>query len=250
MFCNKCGTMNADNSQFCRSCGHEMGTAVTSQALPQQTGSVPAAPLPPPETSGKAIASLILGFLSFIFPAAIVAIILGHISRSEIKKSEGRLQGSGLALTGLIFGYLGVAVIPFLIVAAIAIPNLLRARIAANEASAVASLRTINTAQSAYANEYSKEGFACSLNKLGTFGKPASPENAGYIDDRLALGEKNGYRFELSCGADPSTYVVVAYPMTADQSGVRAFCTNQSGVISYSKGGTAESCLRDGEPLQ
>lgn len=250
MFCNKCGTMNADNSQFCRSCGHEMGTALTSQPSPQQSVSPVVAPLPPPQTSGKAIASLILGFLSFLLPAAIVAVILGHVSRSEIKRSNGRLHGDGLALTGLIFGYMGIAVIPILIMAAIAIPNLLRSRIAANEASAVGSLRTINTAQRAYANEYSKNGFACNLNKLGTFGKPPSPENAGYIDDRLALGEKSGYRFELSCGSEPSTYVVVAYPMTANQTGMRAFCSNQTGVISYSKVGTAESCLSEGEPLQ
>ena len=228
-----------------------MGTAHgVPQPSPQQAAYPVVAPLPPPQTSGKAIASLILGFLSFLFPAAIVAVILGHVSRSEIKRSNGRLQGDGLALTGLIFGYMGVAIIPVLIIAAIAIPNLLRARIAANEASAVGSLRTINTAQRAYATEYSSVGYACNLNKLGTFGKPSSPENAGYIDDRLALGEKSGYRFELACGSEPSSYVVVAYPMTANQTGMRAFCTNQTGLISYSRNGTAESCLREGEPLQ
>lgn len=86
-------------------------------------------------TSGKAIASLICGIFFFILPAAIVAVILGHLSCSEIGKSLGRIRGRGLALAGLILGYFGVAFIPFiLIIAAIAIPNLLRARIAANEA--------------------------------------------------------------------------------------------------------------------
>jgi type II secretory pathway pseudopilin PulG len=155
-----------------------------------------------------------------------------------------------MALTGLIFGYLGITFIPFLIIAAIAIPNLLRSRIAANEASAVGSLRTINTAELAYANEYQKVGFACDLTKLGTFGKSASPDNAGFIGDNLARGTKSGYRFELTCDTDPSKYTAVAYPMTEGQSGVRSFCTNQTGVISYSKTGSAESCLREGDPLQ
>jgi Domain of unknown function (DUF4190) len=98
--------------------------------------------------SGKAIGSLICGLLAFIFPAAVAAIILGHISRSEIRNSGGQLTGSGMALAGLIFGYIGASFIPFMIIAAIAIPNLLRARIAANEASGVQAIRTIGAAES------------------------------------------------------------------------------------------------------
>jgi type II secretory pathway pseudopilin PulG len=239
--------MNADNSQFCRSCGHEMGTALPAPDPAAQTA-VAEYPPPPPRTSGKAIASLIFGFFSLLLPAAIVAIILGHISHSEIRKSNGRITGNGLAIGGLVLGYLGVAMIPILIIAAIAIPNLLRSRIAANEASAVGSLRTINTAERAYQGNYPNAGFACDLSKLA--GDGSSPDHAGFIDNVLATGHKSGYRFELSCDSDPSTYIVVAYPITANQSGTRAFCTNQTGIISYSKEGTAEACLRGGEPLQ
>jgi hypothetical protein len=91
---------------------------------------------------------LILGFLSFLIPSAIAAIILGRVSRSEIRKSQGRLQGDGIALAGLIMGYMGITAIPVLIIAAIAIPSLLRARLAANEASAVASIQRLNIANS------------------------------------------------------------------------------------------------------
>ena len=94
----------------------------------------------PTETSGKAIGSLICGLLFFFFPVAIVAIILGHISLSEIRRAGGRLTGRGLAIGGLVLGYAGVSFIPVLIIAAIAIPNLLRAKMAANEASAIGSL--------------------------------------------------------------------------------------------------------------
>src|SRR5713226_7615525 len=84
-------------------------------------------------------------------PAAIVAVIMGHLSLSDIQKSAGRLGGKGMAIAGLVLGYLGLSFIPIVIIAAIAIPNLLRAKMAANEASAVASLRTYNTALSRYA---------------------------------------------------------------------------------------------------
>jgi Domain of unknown function (DUF4190) len=110
------------------------------------------------------------------------AIILGHISRSEIRKSNGRLQGAGMALTGLILGYLVVVSIPILIIAAIGIPSLLRARIAANESSAVASLRTLNT-QISYTSAYPKVGFAASLSNLsGTSCSPPSSTGACLID--------------------------------------------------------------------
>ena len=83
----------------------------------------------------QGIASIAL-CLSFI--AGIPAIILGHISLSRIKKSMGRLKGEGMALTGLILGYISLPFI--LIIAAIAIPNLLRAKISANEAAAASTV--------------------------------------------------------------------------------------------------------------
>ncbi|MGC1167958.1 MAG: DUF4190 domain-containing protein, partial [Candidatus Acidiferrales bacterium] len=72
-------------------------------------------------TSGKAIASLICGIFTLFLPASIAAIILGHLSLSEIRKSAGRLGGRGVASAGLVLGYAGIALIPFiLIIAAIA----------------------------------------------------------------------------------------------------------------------------------
>jgi len=98
----------------------------------------------PQESSGKATASMVCGILFFVWPfTAIAAVVLGHLALAEIKKSAGRLAGRGMAMAGLILGYIGVAMVPFiLIIAAIAIPNLLRAKMAANEASAVGTLRT------------------------------------------------------------------------------------------------------------
>jgi uncharacterized protein DUF4190/zinc ribbon protein len=175
MFCSTCGTSIPDNSRFCDHCGQPVpGQAIP---LPSQPGAPPPpAPYPVVEqTSGKALASMITGIFGLIFfLPAIAAITLGHISRSEIRKSNGRLKGDGMATAGLVMGYGVFALIPFvLIIAAIAIPNLLRARMAANEASAVHTVREINTAEIAYQTTYPNIGFTCRLNSFGGRNLPA-----------------------------------------------------------------------------
>jgi type IV pilus assembly protein PilA len=213
------------------------------------------------QPSGKATASLICGIFFFIFPLAIVAIIMGHLALSEIKRSAGRLIGEGRAIAGLVLGYLGIAGIPFLlIIAAIAIPNLLRARMAANEASAMGSVRTLNTAEVTYSSAYPEKGFTCSLESLGgpaddcSRSSGATADHACLIDNVLAAGQKSGYVFSIeNCSGDgaPMThYEVIARPVTQGQSGQRSFCSNQSGVIKMSSTEqTAEGCLDNGSPL-
>ena len=200
MLCNRCGEPLPENSQFCRRCG---------EAVPI----TPIAGTTPSATSGMAIGSLVSGIFSLFFPAAIAAIVLGHIARSNIRKSAGRITGDGMALAGLILGYLGLAFIPvILILAAIAIPNLLRARIAANESSAAGAVRVITAAETSYAAFHRDAGFTCSLSDL-----------RGEIGDQLAGGQKHGYSFELrGCGGGgagtPNTkYQVVASPLTPNQ---------------------------------
>src|SRR3954463_14861343 len=87
-----------------------------------------------------------------------------------------------------------------LIIAAIAIPNLLRSRIAANEASAVGSIRTINTSEVTYASTYPNQGFAL-LADLG--GAGGSSTGAGLIDSVLASGTKSGYVFSVVTSGGP-----------------------------------------------
>jgi hypothetical protein len=199
----------------------------------------------PPETSGKAIASLVCGLMSLIFPAAVAAVILGHISRSEIRKSGGRLTGDGMALVGLIFGYAGLAFIPILIIAAIAIPNFLRARMAANESSAAAGIRTIVTAETSYRETYPDSGYACDLHSLG--GKGGSATSAGLIDDALASGEKHGYIFNIEA-CTPDSFAITATPRTRNQTGVRTFCSKEDSVVHVSQG-SGQDCLENGDTL-
>jgi competence protein ComGC len=239
MFCSNCGVSNVETNQFCGSCGRPLALTPPPGEQPQPTV-MPGGPAP--QTSGKAIASLALGFLFWMFPAAIAAIILGHISRSEIRRSAGHLKGNGLALAGLILGYLGVAVIPFLIIAAILIPNLLRMRTRANEAGAIAAIKTIATAQMAYASTYPQNGYACHLSDLAA---------AGLIDSQLASGTKNGYKFLVSpCRTHPQTiFAVAATPLNQGRTGMRTFCTDQTAVVRYDSGGDIKRCLDSGPEL-
>jgi type IV pilus assembly protein PilA len=222
-----------------------------SQLQPSATGVAPAAPIPaavsPQQTSGKAIASLVCGIIN-IFPLFIVAIILGHISLSDIKKSGGRLKGEGLAIAGLVMGYLGIIAIPFiLIVAAIAIPNLLRAKIAANEASALGSVRNVINAEISYQSGHTDAGFTCNLSDLAS---------TGLVDSGLASGQKTGYVFELQdCSAETeggpiSKFHVTAAPLKYRQSGTRAFCADESAVIRLDTNGSVEDCLDHGALLR
>jgi type IV pilus assembly protein PilA len=138
-----------------------------------------------------------------------------------------------------------IVVAIILIIAAIAIPNLLRARIAANEASAVASLRTINTAEVTYQTAYPTVGYTGTLTALGpsaaTGCTTPSSTNACIIDYVLAQASgttaKSGYTFALAAAAGASgpnvNYGVGAAPLSFNQSGVRRFCSAEDGVLRY-----------------
>jgi type IV pilus assembly protein PilA len=133
-----------------------------------------------------------------------------------------------------------IVVAIILIIAAIAIPNLLQARVAANEASAVASLRTITVAQISYADNYPTVGFAPTLATLGGTACDAPDQNgACLIDSLLASGTKNGYTFNSTgIGTNPAGgYFSVALPIPG--SGNRSFCSTESGAINYDPNGGA-----------
>ena len=146
-----------------------------------------------------------------------------------------------------------IVVAIILIIAAIAIPNLLRARIASNESSAVASLRIVNTAQVSYTSAYATVGYASTLSNLsGTSCTPPSSSGACLIDTQLALGFKSGYSFGISgtSGSTPvATYQVMAAPLQPNQSGVRYFCSFQDAVIRVNPTATIATCDYSQTPL-
>ena len=149
------------------------------------------------------------------------------------------------------------------IIAAIAIPNLLRARLAANESSAVSSLRTLSSAQETFRSSIMKDQDTDGLGEYGTLselaglvsvaggGGTASPP---FIDDQLGAGNKSGYSFLMLCGTNAActavggtaatsinaseiSYFGYAVPVSYGRSGNRSFVLDASGVIRGSDTG-------------
>ena len=285
MFCFRCGASMPDDSKVCPQCATPVENAPAPAAAP--------APPPPasswlnpssaqpqypqgqpypqpgqpyyqqqPSTDGKATASLVFGILSLLcfgFLAGIPAIILGHMSRSNIQRSMGRLSGAGMAMAGLIMGYISIA-FSVLIIAAIMIPNVMRARISANEAAAASSVRTINVSQVTYTTQYPDKGYAPDLATLGpgpsTSCSQGTADHACLLDNKLggstctagAWCTKYDYKFSMSregnCSAaagsqensgNECNYVVVATPVNTS-TGRRNFCSTSDAVIRYRYG--------------
>jgi len=152
----------------------------------------------------------------------------------------GRLKGEGMALAGLIMGYVSVAFIPvILIIAAIAIPSLLRSRQASNESAAVANLRTINTAEVTY------------LSSKGSYGSLTNLVTAGLLDTRFT-GPVSGYEFAIEVtGLD---YRATATP-TSINTGRYGFYSMAEAVIRYETAPSARCrpCFpagRSGDPVR
>jgi type IV pilus assembly protein PilA len=147
-----------------------------------------------------------------------------------------------------------IVVAIILIIAAIAIPNLIRSKLAANEASAVASIRTITTAETTYSTTFPHIGYTCTMGELGppASGGPITSSSAGILDAVLASGVKAGYTFSISncTGVPASTYNSVAVPLTVGASGTRSFCSDVSGIIRQGDDGTAATCQSAGTVIQ
>lgn len=313
MFCFKCGASMPDDSTVCPQCAAPVqGVPLPAPPppAPQAGAPVPASTsawlnVPPAQypsqgqyspqalypgqsqpysgmaqaqTDGGAIVSLVLGISSFAlclsFITGIPAIIVGHISWSKIRRSAGRLKGEGMALAGLILGYLSLPFI--LIVAAIAIPNLMRARMSANESAAMSTVRTINTLQVTYDTMYPSQGYAPDLSALGngpgdTCNGTGNAEHACLLDGVLGAARctsgvwcsKGAYKYTISsnCGAPSLTakneqqgdegackeFVIVASPITSTN-GLHNYCSIKDAVVRSRSGGpltvppTVEEC--------
>ncbi len=163
-------------------------------------------------------------------------------------KTDTTSSGAMIAVIVIVSVVLAVAVIG--IVAAIAVPSLLRARVAGNEATAIASLRAITSAEVAYSSSCASGGFAVELEDLA---KPPTGGGSAFISADLARsdGEKHGYIFTLtkdrspiagdvgtaaatcngSTGQPSSSYFATAEPVTPGASGFRYFAVDGRGTI-------------------
>ena len=141
-----------------------------------------------------------------------------------------------------------IVVAIILIIAAIAIPNLLRARIAANQSAAVGNLRTINTAEVSYITAFPATGYAPTLINLGPNGAACGPTfvpittSACLIDDTLSKADvtaKQGYLLVYGIGALPGAWDMQANPVTPGSSGINRYREYTDGVIHFNAAAVA-----------
>jgi hypothetical protein len=190
----------------------------------------------PPQSSHKAIASLVCGVLFLCAPASIAAIILGHLALADIKRSANRMTGHGLAIAGLVMGYLGIALTTIYIVFVVFMVRTTLGRdIPANETAAIATMRTYDQALKAYAAKCPQQGYPATLLPLGP--GPGNCARANLTDARLAVPApmRKGYMFQYTAGVNGSeriqVFALVARPVQPNLTGKRFFFLDEEGVI-------------------
>ena len=214
-----------------------------------------------PPRRGFAIASLVLGILGLptigLFGiGAMVGIILGVIALVKASRAPAEYGGRGMAVAGIALAVISILLTPVIgIIAAIAIPSLLRARVSANEAAMIGDLRTVVSAEAAY--QTVNGGYYDRLDCL------AGPARCipGYTGPSLLLPElanaatKNGYRRTFHPGpaasprpatVSPTSMMSYAYVGVPDQkgtTGVRAFCGDATGIICHENSGVMPESL-------
>jgi len=147
-----------------------------------------------------------------------------------------------------------IVVAIILVIAAIAIPSLIRSRIAANQASAIESLRVMSTSEVTYAAIYGN-GYSATLTALGPVpaGAVATATAAGLVDDLLASGFKSGYAFTytptlLDITGRYNGYSILANPTDVGISGIDYYYEDETHLIrmnATAQAGSTDSCVAE-----
>jgi hypothetical protein len=264
MICYLCSAENPIDGRYCLKCG---ALLQGQRGIPRPVHDFEAAHAPytgPGGTSGKAIGSLVCGLVFFFFPSSIAAILLGHWALAEIRRSGGRLSGTGMAKTGLVLGYAGITIVPILIVAAIVVPYMRRTRTIENELVTVRSLRKIIYAENEF-NDSWANGFSPDLATIGGAGGGVDTcDRARLIDDVLASGSLKDYRLIYDATgptvsqqgaaargctrAGSKNFEIHAEPVTRRTAAQPSFFADQTGVIRYNPSGPATAKSRPWRP--
>ena len=229
--CVECGFVGWADAPNCKACG----AAITPHAytLPPPrpvTNAVQYAQWDEPQSpkQGLAVIALIFGILGFFtlggfILGAIIGSILAWVAMRRAKREPWRYGGHGIAIAGLVLNLAMLVWVP--LIAAIAVPNLLAARRAANEGAAIHSLRLISEAQAMYRNNFGKYA---TLDELAA---------QRLIDQKLATGTKNGYNFAIELTTDDENlegFAVTGVPITYRSTGNRSFFVDETQVLRAS----------------
>jgi len=190
-----------------------------------------------PPTSNKAIASLVSGVLFMCAPASIAAIVLGHLALGDIKRTAGRMAGRGMAIAGLVLGYTGIGLtLLYSVFVFFVVHNTFSRDVPANEATALATMKTYEAALRAYARKCEAQGYPATLSLLGPGRGDCT--RANLIQDRRLVGAapvQKGYSFEYRPGVNGSdrvsVFVLVARPIVPGNTGKRFFYLDETGVL-------------------
>jgi hypothetical protein len=251
--CPECGFVGWADAEFCKKCGapviapppdhnasppprsatanypgdHHVATDVDEPQTYYYPPNVN--PFPEDLKNGWAISSLVGGILNFLLLGifvlpTIAGIVISAVALKKINRRPLEYGGKGMAVGGLVLNIVSaVALIPILLIAAIAIPNLMAARRAANEGAAIVSLRKFHRAEM---DHYMMQ------RKYGTLGDLMQKD---LIGADLASGERSGYRFAIEVLNDRGDgwpgFTVVGVPKEYNYTGRRSFFVDYTGVI-------------------
>ena len=239
--CVQCGFVGWSDLDNCKACGAPLNLG--SGGVPPAGAYYHSAEKSEGEQKGLAIAAMILGILSFfsfglLGVGAIVGIILSVKAMGRVSREPWKYGGRGMAIAGLVLSITSLAsAVPMGLVLAIAIPNLMASYRAANEGSAMATLRTISQAEVTYQS---------TVAKFGTLEELAA---SGLIDPKLSSGTKNGYTFAVTLDSEnPESFEVTGVPLTYRKTGVRSFYIDETMVMRAADNYGGPSTKMD-EPL-
>jgi hypothetical protein len=270
VICSNCGQDNPDGRKYCRACTKPLSLGASSAraapSAPSPTGSLPTVST---RLNKMAVASLISGFLGLLPPFGLAAVVLGHLSRSQIAKSRRQERGTGIAFAGLILGYGQLAIFAILFLGLLGFVGDIRQdlakhpetrlalldriahgdpyhvtpqRTARQEQTAVQALHLIQAKEEEYLAAHPDEGYACHMYKLGTTVGHDANGQTGL--DTLLVQSHYDMTFN-GCGRIPGTvpgtssppfYRVLSVPRS-DGNGPEAqvFCLDQvNGIEWYS----------------
>lgn len=270
MICSNCGHDNPEGRKYCRACTKSLSVGA-SPASAMALAPAPADSRPTLSTrvNKMAVTSVVSGFLGLLPPFGLAAVVLGHLSRSQIAKSRGQEKGTGIAFAGLILGYGQLAIFVIVLLGLLGFVGEIRQdlakhpdtrlalldriahgdpyhvtpeRTARQEQTAIQALHVIQAKEAEYLAAHPDEGYACQMYKLGaTVGHDASGQTG--LDTLLVQSHYN-MTFNR-CGRIPGTvpgassppfYVVLSVPRS-DGNGPEApvFCLDQvNGIERYS----------------